>query len=346
MPRVSVIIPVYQVEPYLAKCLDSVLGQSFEDMEIILVNDGSKDGSPRIMAEYALRDSRIRLVHKENGGLSSARNAGLDLAEGTYIAFLDSDDTAEPEWLESTVRAAEETRADQVLYNYCKVSDGKKEGPYLSFPRETLDLEKIGLSTYLYRYWMPYVHGQEAWSKLYRRDLIEKHRLRFAPNRDIFAEDTLFSAMYLMHTRKIAALPQPFINYLQRGDSLMGQGKPQLAERLMCLSVRLCSYARETGRWEEIKNVLPVLCYDTLIGKGIRYDPSTEDIRLAMEKYRHDGEMRSLLQQLRGPLPLLLYTLHTGKGFRTQIRGRLFAQDWLSGRIDRAMARVEGRIGK
>lgn len=343
MCRVSVIVPVYQVEAYLPRCLDSILAQTFSDYELILVDDGTRDGCPAIMQAYARRDGRIRQIHKENGGLSSARNAGLDAARGEYIAFLDSDDYAAPQWLEETVRAAEETGAQQVLYNYALVVDGQAQGPYLRFESETIDVDRLGLAHYFYRYWMPYRHGQEAWSKLYRRSVIEENGLRFAPNDEIFAEDTLFSAQYLMHTHTIAALNTPYVYYVQRGDSLMGMKKPRLARRLMALSVRLWNDAKAYGRFDEIRNVLPVLCYDKLITKGIRLDPELEDVYRAMDEYREDETMRCLLRALISPMPLLMYTLHTRKGVRTQIRARLFALRWLCDDVKGAVSLVQGR---
>ena len=343
MCRVSVIVPVYQVEAYLPRCLDSILAQTFTDYELILVNDGTKDGCPAIMEDYAQRDSRIRQVHKENGGLSSARNAGLDVARGAYIAFVDSDDYVAPSWLEDIVRAADESGAEQVLYNYQLVVDGQEKGAYLDFQTETIDVDRLGLAQYFYRYWMPYRHGQEAWSKLYRRDVIEGNKLRFAPNDEIFAEDTLFSAMYLMHTHKIAALSAPYIYYVQRGDSLMGMKKPRLAWRLMTLSVRLWEYAKACGRFEEIRNVLPVLCYDKLITKGIRLDPQLDNVLSAMGEYRKNDAMKQILRALISPMPLIMYTLNTRKGIMTQVRGRLFAVRWLRGNVKGAASLVQGR---
>lgn len=343
MCRVSVIVPVYQVEAYLPGCLDSILAQTFSDFELILVNDGTKDGCPAIMAEYARRDGRIREIHKENGGLSSARNAGLEAARGEFIAFVDSDDTVAPQWLEETVRAADETGAEQVLYNYAMVVDGRIQPPYLHFESETIDVDRLGLADYFYRYWMPYRHGQEAWSKLYRRRVIEENGLRFAPNDEIFAEDTLFSAMYLMHTHKIAALNRAYVYYVQRGDSLMGMKKPKLARRLMTLSMRLWTYAQTCGRFGEIRHVLPVLCYDKLITKGIRLDPSLQDVQEAMAACREEPAMQAILRALLSPAPLLLYTLKTGKGIRTQVRARVFAARWLRGDVQGAARLVQGR---
>lgn len=343
MCRVSVIVPVYQVEAYLARCLDSILAQTFEDFELILVNDGTKDGCVRIMEDYAARDARIRVLHKENGGLSSARNAGLDAARGEYVAFVDSDDYVEPTLLEDAVRAAEESGAQLALFNYRLVVDGAAQGPYLSMADEVIDLDEIGLSRYFYRYWMPYRHGQEAWCRLYRRDIIEQNALRFALNNEIFAEDTLFSAMYLLRVRKIVALQKPYVFYVQRGDSLMAMRKPRLARRLMTLCVRLCEDARACGRERELANVLPVLCYDKLICKGIRLDPSMDDVLSAMREMGQNETMRGILRALLSPMPLFMYTLSTGKGIRTQVRARLFAARWLRGDVRGAAALVQGR---
>lgn len=343
MCRVSVIVPVYQVEEYLPRCLDSILAQTYKDFELILVDDGTRDNCPAIMEDYARRDARIRQIHKENGGLSSARNAGLDAAKGELIVFVDSDDYVEPDLLADAVAAADRTGAELVLWNYRIVDDLGVHEAYLHFNDEVIDIEQLGLEQYFYTYWMPYKHGQEAWIRLYRRAIIEEHQLRYAPNQEIFAEDTLFSAMYLMHVKKIEALSKPYINYVQRGDSLMAMKKPKLAKRLMTLSVRLTEYVSVCGRAKELENVLPVLCYDKLIGKGIRLDPSYDDVIDAMQEMRANETMQSLLRRLMGVRPLLMYTLKTHKGIRTQIRARLFALRWLRGDVRGAAALVEGR---
>ena len=343
MCRVSVIVPVYQVEAYLAKCLDSILAQTFTDFELILVDDGTRDDCPQIMTRYAAMDARIRCIHKENGGLSSARNAGLDIARGEYIAFVDSDDTVEPTMLADAVAAAQRTGAQLVIYTYRLVTEDGVQDACLPMKDETLDIDQMGLANYYYRYWMPYVHGQEAWCRLYRRDIIEQNHLRYAPNDEIFAEDTLFSAMYLMHVHTLAALAKPYVNYLQRGDSLMGMIKPNLCRRLITLSVRLTDYVKACGRDKELADVLPVLCYDKLICKGIRLDPSLEDVYAAMTQMGRNATLRGLLHALLGVKPLAMYTLKTGKGIRTQVRARMFAARWLRGDVRGAAALVQGR---
>lgn len=345
MPRLSVIVPVYNVEAYLPRCIDSILSQSFSDFELILVNDGTRDGSVSIMEVYARKDGRIRLVHKENGGLSSARNAGMDIARGEYVLFIDSDDYIAPGLFQAAVGTADETGATQVLWNYRRVWSDHKEGPYLSFDEEVIDLAQMGLARYFYDYFMPYRHGQEAWSKLYRMDVIRANGLFFAPNDEIFAEDTLFSAMYLMHTKKIAALKTPYVLYTQREGSLMAAGKPRLCARLIELGARLTRYAQKMGRDQELKYVLPVYCYDKLFTKGIRLDPSRTDVYAGMKAALEDETVCALLGALKGAGPLAAYTFYTHKGFATQVRGRLFAARWLSGDVEGAAALVQGRNG-
>ena len=120
----SVIVPVYNVETYLPRCVDSILQQSYENMEVILVDDGSQDGSGKICDEYAARDSRVKVIHKENGGLSSARNAGLDTAAGEYLTFVDSDDWIEPDAYCPMIALLEENNAALVCGGRYDV-DGK-----------------------------------------------------------------------------------------------------------------------------------------------------------------------------------------------------------------------------
>jgi glycosyltransferase involved in cell wall biosynthesis len=123
-PEISIIVPVYQVEKYLNECIDSILAQTFTDFELILVDDGSPDNCPALCDAAAKRDSRVRVIHKQNGGVSTARNAGLDAAQGNWIAFVDSDDTVEPEYLEKMHKAALETGADFAICSRRKFCAG------------------------------------------------------------------------------------------------------------------------------------------------------------------------------------------------------------------------------
>lgn len=124
---VSIIVPVYNVEKYLDRCVDSIINQSYKDLEIILVDDGSKDSSGSICDEYLLLDKRIKVVHKENGGLSDARNVGIDRALGDFVCFVDSDDFIHPEMVERLVKAQEDNCADMVVCNFCWIEESETE---------------------------------------------------------------------------------------------------------------------------------------------------------------------------------------------------------------------------
>lgn len=124
MALVSIIVPVYKVEPYIKECLDSILEQTYKDFELILVDDGSPDQCPAICDAYALADDRIRVIHKENGGLSDARNAGIDAAQGDFLTFIDSDDMVAPEFLESLYALLVQYRADIAVCGILHFNDG------------------------------------------------------------------------------------------------------------------------------------------------------------------------------------------------------------------------------
>jgi len=123
-PKVSIIVPVYNAERHLERCVDSILSQEFQDVELILVDDGSTDGSPALCDAYAGRDSRVRAIHRENGGVSVARNAGIDVARGEYLQFLDADDWITTDATKLLVRAMEENRVDMVIADFFRVVGG------------------------------------------------------------------------------------------------------------------------------------------------------------------------------------------------------------------------------
>ena len=181
--KISVIIPVYKVEPYLDKCIQSVVNQSYKNLEIILVDDGSPDNCPLMCDEWAKRDSRIKVIHKKNGGLSSARNAGLDIAEGDYIAFVDSDDWLDLSMYNDMMNIIENYDVDFVAGKInCYI---EKENIYKSF-MEYHDCYIIKTDQILKKeqYQKMILSKQiesASWNKLYKRPLIDK--LRFKDNR-------------------------------------------------------------------------------------------------------------------------------------------------------------------
>jgi glycosyltransferase involved in cell wall biosynthesis len=208
MVKVSVVIPVYNVEDYLGECLDSVVNQTLSDIEVICVNDGSTDRSLEILNEYAARDSRITVIDQENGGHAVATNRGMKLAKGEYLYLMDSDDMVDVHALEETVKIADERKVDFVIFqaiNYYMDTDEYKEQENYSM-NELADF--VGDSVFNWKDIRDYVFSITVtpWSKIYRRDFIEKNNCQFSEglvfDDNIFFWEVLFSAERITFYRK------------------------------------------------------------------------------------------------------------------------------------------------
>ena len=193
MPKISVIVPVYNTEKYLHRCIDSILAQTFTDFELLLIDDGSKDNSGAICDEYAAKDQRVRVFHKKNGGVSSARNLGLDNAQGEWITFVDSDDWVKKEYIELFINNAD----DLVYQSFLSIFNGQTEVWDTSI--RTLDVNEC-----LTRLYEKKVLGY-CWGKLYTLQKIKKYNVRFDENIR-FREDELFVLKYLSHTSHITCI--------------------------------------------------------------------------------------------------------------------------------------------
>lgn len=205
-PKISIIVPVFNAEKYIYRCLDSLLSQTFTDYEIILIDDGSTDNSGNICDEYASKDKRIKVIHKENGGVASARQAGTDVACGEYIIHADPDDWVEPSMLEELLGKAEKTGADVTICDYY-VSDDKG-CRYICQEPPNLEADSV-LSALFHR-----LHGS-LWNKLVKRACYIKYNLRFIP-RVNYCEDVLIWVQLLQHPEvKIAYLNKAFYYYYQ-----------------------------------------------------------------------------------------------------------------------------------
>lgn len=215
IPEVSVIIPVYNVEKYLRECLDSVLGQTLQNIEVICINDGSTDGSEAILEEYAARDSRIRVVTQKNGGLNAARNSGLDQVTGEYIAIVDSDDWISPYHCEHTLRHARKTGADMTMFFFECVGfpDGRsKPVDGVSHDDKTEWREKLTTVTYLW---------QVCWAHLWNASFIRKNGLRFHAGL-MFADELAFTFRAALLANRISILPEKLYFYRYRKNSITG----------------------------------------------------------------------------------------------------------------------------
>ena len=255
-PLVSIIVPIYNVEKYLRKCIDSILNQTLENIEVILVNDGSTDNSGKIIDEYKVRDSRVIAIHKENGGQSSARNIGLDIAIGKYIGFVDGDD-----WIDENMILE--------LYTNCEINSsdvavcGRKvfDEEYnlvgsVEVENEIFDLNKVKISDYIIRRLM-YIHTMSSCNKLYKKDIIDRERVRFKDVSYVGSEDALFNYSILCIANKIISINKKFYNGVARKGSTCRAYRVGYMERTVNLIQCVEEYTKKLNKEEILKVISP-----------------------------------------------------------------------------------------
>ena len=218
-PTVSIIVPVYNAELTIGRCVESILNQDYTDFELLLVDDGSPDNSGAICDAYAARDSRVRVFHQENSGVSASRNLALDRAQGTYLQFLDSDDWITPDATSSLVRAAEANRCDLVIADFYRVI-GERVSRKGDIEEDSV-LTREEFSAHMMENPADFYYGV-LWNKLYRRDIVEAHHLRMDPDIS-WCEDFMFNLEYIRYAERFYALQVPIYYYVKTKGSLANQ---------------------------------------------------------------------------------------------------------------------------
>ena len=218
-PTVSIIVPVYNAERSIARCVDSILSQQFTDFELLLVDDGSRDGSGAICDGYAAADSRVRVIHKENTGVSDTRNLGIAQARGTYLQFLDSDDWITPDATKLLVQTAEAHSCDLVISDFYRVVGERVSRKGDIDEDRTLTREEY--AAHMMEQPADFYYGV-LWNKLYRRDIVADHGLRMDPDIS-WCEDFLFNLEYIRHAERFYALQVPIYYYVKTKGSLASQ---------------------------------------------------------------------------------------------------------------------------
>ena len=216
---ISIIVPVYNVEKYLPTCVDSILCQTFTNFELILVDDGSTDRSGIICDEYEKKDTRVKVIHKENGGLSSARNAGLYIAKGKYIGFVDSDDFIDKEMYKVLYNEAEKNIADLVICDFKKVNENYKIKKDSVFQEKNIEILK---SDYILDNMYGNMYGKYivSWNKLYNKNLF--YKIKFPTGK--INEDEFIAHRLLKLANKIIYINSKLYYYMQRSNSIMSAG--------------------------------------------------------------------------------------------------------------------------
>lgn len=260
-PVVSIIVPVYQVKDYIGECVESLLAQTYRNLEILLVDDGSTDGSGELCDKYAAEDDRVRVVHQENQGLSAARNAGLDLARGEYVAFVDSDDVVLPSYIEQLYGLIRKYQADitACAYKKCKVEEMKL---FRNEQTNEVNVRNVCMSSnQMLRQW----HGKYkkwetvTWNKLYCRSVFDgngrKDNIRFPEGRR--HEDVLTSHLIVYNAQRIALTTQVLYLYRIRAGSIVAgmTTEENRKENLRAQRERM-AFFKERRYWRAYLNLL------------------------------------------------------------------------------------------
>ena len=211
-PKISIIVPIYKIERYLRQCIDSILAQTFTDFELLLIDDGSPDGCPAICDEYTKKDARIRVFHKPNGGLTSARSYGLDNAKGDWIMHIDGDDWIEPTYIEELYDTAIKNDADIAI---CGFRFAYEDGSFvIEHPTVWDDNRSTSLNRYIASVWTT------AWGSIHKSSLYHNNGVR-SPKNITYCEDFHLMARICYFADKVVSIDRPLYNYRQQSSSIM-----------------------------------------------------------------------------------------------------------------------------
>lgn len=290
---ISVVVPVYRVEKYLPQCVESLINQTYRNLEIILIDDGSPDLCPQICDEYSQRDARIVVIHQQNGGVSSARNAGLKIAQGEYVGFVDPDDWVAPRTYEAMLDASEKNGAELTIcgYEYCD-DDGTvdKTRSYKRRPTEILTQKE----TMKRMSDIPPSLRHGVWNKLFRKDVIGEAKFR----EDLRAsEDVWFLAEYLLKTHSVACVHEPFyFNRVRKGSAT--HGGLSILDLAKSFQAHAFMHQSFTALYPELKSYSQRFLLDVFL---LKYNESKGKIPLtpAAEKFDSLRALRQMRKTLR-----------------------------------------------
>ena len=263
-PSLSIVVPVYNTEKYLRRCMDSIMNQTLKDIEIIIVDDGSKEACAVLCDEISKTDSRIKVVHKENGGLGFARNTGLEEASGEYIGFVDSDDYIEPLMCETLYNAAKKYNADLAISGICFVggnmfSEAGGDTKKSYFKEETVfekeDMKKLLLGVVGA---LPHEpddsrYGVSVCKNIFKTSVIRERKIEFLSERKILSEDTLFMVDFIKSSQSAVGVPGSYYCYCRNEDSLSKSYNKERFEKSIVFLDELEKRIAEISEKEEYK---------------------------------------------------------------------------------------------
>lgn len=241
MKKISVIVPVYNAEKYIGKCIESIVTQTYTNLEVILVDDGSPDNSGAICDEWAKKDDRIKVIHKQNGGTCAARNTALDIATGEYISFLDNDDWLSQGAYEKAVSEIENDNLDMISFGFMAHYTDHTVTNNLDFTLYSQQDYQNNISSFLYA-----ASGiQVIWNKLYKADIIKDHNIRFAVGR--YHEDGLFNLDFCSVAARVKCITDVFYNYTLYGENQSWKSRTDYLSHSKYFHSRLREFALSKG---------------------------------------------------------------------------------------------------
>lgn len=267
--KFSIVLPIYNVERYLQRCLDSVLGQTYKNYEVIMVDDGSTDNCPAICDNYAARDTRIKVIHKQNAGLGMARNTGIENATGDYICFFDSDDFVATNLLELCAKELEKESYDIIAFDHSDYKDGKvinspERSEKTVFKGESVRSDLLKL--------MIYDLGNAerlhccAWNKVYSMQLIRRIGFRFVSEREYVSEDYFSNLILFNGVNSVLVLPDKLYYYCFNGASLTHSYNPQRFDKIIYQYEQSLIKCDEFGYSIDIKGAIAFQMLGNFIG--------------------------------------------------------------------------------
>lgn len=301
-PKISIIIPIYNTEMHIAECIESVLSQSCGDFELLLVDDGSTDKSGKICDEFSYKNPKIRVFHKANGGVSSARNMGIENARGEWLTFIDSDDWVEPQFLENF--KADESGLDELrVQQIVAVKDGKR------YVKPDVRSDAVLSEPASYKELDEYMLLGEAVGKLYSADIITRHNLRFDEGISLH-EDHLFYFSYLCHVKKIGVTTKIGYNYR------MGHNSQSLSSggRIVNCAELLRAYDEIRGKWVKILRIFNL--DQSKLKRTVHFISSirVKAVRMAFLQNISDEKRKEMLRSLAPKDVLTSYFPKSNKG--------------------------------
>lgn len=257
-PLISVIVPIYNVEKYLPKCIESIINQTLKEIEIILIDDGSTDRSGDIADEYSKKDSRIKVIHKENGGQGSARNKGIEIADGYYIGFVDSDDWIDFDMYERLYSKAISLKSDMIVCSR-KLFDenGLLKGEVYVENNEFTNINRNIVNYIVEELFYP--QTVLVCNKIYLTRIIKENNIRFDNVDTVGSEDTLFNYKFLLNANNVSTERDTFYNGTERMNSTTRKYKFGAMKRTACLIESIYKYSERLGKKEVSEQIAPIM---------------------------------------------------------------------------------------